>query len=290
AGSFRPLGATLVPTGDDRGRLVVHWGPHEWAADFTVVREPSDAAAVLLQPGASFRDCLSCPELVVQPEGRLALGRYEVTREEYAAFARATGYDADAGCYVLQVAPNDRGEPSASILREDASASWRYPGFWQAGRHPVACVGLDDAQAYVAWLTRTTGATYRLPTDTEWKQAAQGTRGECAANGADVSLKQYLDLRFHVTFDSLLACEQSDGAATTSEVGSYPPNEAGLFDMVGNVWEWTGDCWKDDCGLRVVRGGSWFYGPKDLHIDAGRFGSVGARYSNGGFRVARTLD
>ena len=61
AGSFRPLGATLVPTGPDRGRLVVHWGPHEWAADFTVVREPSDAAAVLLRPGAVFRDCPSCP-------------------------------------------------------------------------------------------------------------------------------------------------------------------------------------------------------------------------------------
>ena len=60
--------------------------------------------------------------------------------------------------------------------------------------------------------------------------------------------------------------------------------------MVGNVWEWTGDCWKDDYSLRVVRGGSWFYGPRDLHVDARRMGRVGARYSNGGFRVARTLD
>ena len=141
AGSFRPLGATLVPTGDDRGRLVVHWGPHEWAADFTVVREPSDAAAVLLRPGAVFRDCPSCPELVVQPDGRLALGRYEVTRGEYAAFARATEYARGGGCYVLQETLNERGEPRASVLREEASASWLYPGFWQADRHPVACVG-----------------------------------------------------------------------------------------------------------------------------------------------------
>ena len=191
---------------------------------------------------------------------------------------------------MLQETLNERGEPRASVLREEASASWLYPGFWQADRHPVACVGLHDAQAYVAWLTRTTRATYRLPTDAEWEQAAQGAHGECAANGADLSLKQYLDVRFDATFGTDLACEASDGAATTSEVGSYPPNRTGLFDMVGNVWEWTGDCWKDDCSLRVVRGGSWFYGPKDLHVDARRMGRVGARYSNGGFRVARTLD
>ena len=198
----------------------------------------------------------------MQPEVRLALGRYEVTRGEYAAFARATGYAraADATCF----------------RQPRMTGASRMPAFFLKTRPPPggipASVRLTGIPLRVGvcttrtrmwqWLTRTTGATYRLPTDTEWKHAAQGARGECAANGADVSLKPYLDVRFDATFGTALACEGSDGAATTSGAGSYPPNGIGLFDIVGNVWEWTGDCWKDDCRLRVARGGSWFYGPK----------------------------
>ena len=95
------------------------------------------AADPRLRPGDVFRDCESCPEIVVLPGGGLALGRYEVTVGEYRAFASATG--AGAGdCF-------------------GGGYSWRDPGFPQTDRHPVTCVSWDDAQAYVSWLSRTTG-------------------------------------------------------------------------------------------------------------------------------------
>ena len=110
------------------------------------------------QPGEVFRDCDGCPEMVVMPGGRLALGRYEVTVGEFRAFASATGGGGDH-CW--------RGD------------SWRDPGFPQTDRHPVTCVSWDDAQAYVSWLGRTAGAEYRLPTEAEWERAAAGSQRGC---------------------------------------------------------------------------------------------------------------
>ena len=97
-------------------------------------------------------------------------------------------------------------------------------------------VSWDDARAYVSWLSRTTGATYRLPTEAEWERAAAGSPTGCG--------------------DRVLAFLDGSGEGTC-EVGTSGTNAAGLSDMVGNVWEWTSDCWEGDCGGRMVRGGSW---------------------------------
>ena len=121
------------------------------------------AADARFAPGATFRDCEVCPEMVVLPGGRLALGRYEVTVGEYGAFASATGAGAGGGCFALG----------------DVGDSWQNPGFSQTDRHPVACVSWDDAQAYVSWLSRTAGVTYRLPTEAEWDRAAAGSQRGC---------------------------------------------------------------------------------------------------------------
>ena len=98
--------------------------------------------------------------MVVQAGGTLAMGRYEVTVGEYRAFASATGGGAGGGCTTF-----------------GGGDSWRDPGFAQTDRHPVTCVSWDDAQAYVSWLSRTTGVTYRLPTEAEWDRAAAGVAG-----------------------------------------------------------------------------------------------------------------
>ena len=195
------------------------------------------------RPGEVFRDCDECPEMVVMPGGRLALGRYEVTVGEYRAFAAATDGGGD-DCI--------------------GSDSWRDPGFLQTDRHPVACVSWDDAQAYVSWLSRTTGARYRLPTEAEWERAAAGSQ-----RGCDI--------------------ERTRNRGTCS-VGSYGSNAAGLSDMVGNVYEWTEDCYEGDCFRRVQRGRSWSGYAVDMRPGA-RFGAIaGFRYFTNGFRVARTLD
>ena len=115
-----------------------------------------------LRPGEVFRDCDECPEMVMLPGGRLALGRYEVTVGEYRAYASATGGGAGDDCVTLS-----------------DGDSWRNPGFSQMARHPVPCVSWDDVQEYVSWLSRTTGATYRLPTEAEWERAAAGSERGC---------------------------------------------------------------------------------------------------------------
>ena len=199
-------------------------------------------------PGEAFQDCEVCPEMVVLPGSVLALGRYEVTVGEYRTFATATGSGAGAGC---------RG----------GGASWRDPGFPQTDRHPVTCVNWNDAQAYVSWLTRTTGVTYRLPTEAEWAQGAAGARPGCDRLGTRGT--------------------RPDG---TCSVGTYGPNTAGLSDMVGNITEWTADCFDGDCSRRALRGGSWLSDAEYLRPSARGGSPAGQRGSLAGFRVARPLD
>ena len=192
------------------------------------------------RPGEVFRDCAECPEMVVLAGGRLALGRYEVTVGEYLAFASATGGGAAGGC--LTVVDGD---------------SWRNPGFRQTDRHPVTCVNWEDAREYVSWLSRTTGATYRLPTEEEWGRAAAGTPEQSG-------------------------CGFEPDRQGTCPVGSYGANGTGLSDLVGNVREWTAD--------QVVRGSSWFDSAGYQRPDVRSQSSPRARHSTRGFRVARTLD
>ena len=203
---------------------------------------------VVRRPGEVFRDCAECPEMVVLSGGNLAMGRYEVTVGEYRVFASATDGGAGGGC----------------LTRGDGGDSWRNPGFPQTDRHPVSCASWDDAQAYVSWLSRTTGMRYRLPTEAEWDRAAAGSQRGC---------------------DS-----ERTGNSGTCPVGSYGPNRAGLSDMVGNLWEWTEDCWEGDCGRRVLRGGSWNNNAESQRPGARFWGGPGSRFNAEGFRVSRTLD
>ena len=207
---------------------------------------PASAAEARRRPGEVFLDCTGCPQMVVLPGGRLAMGRYEVTVGEYRAFASATGGGAGGGC-----------------LTFGADGSWRDPGFPQTDRHPVTCMSWDDTQAYLSWLSRTTGATYRLPTRAEWERAAPGSVAGCPA------------------------ASLGDNTGTCP-VGASVPNAAGLFDMEGNVSERTDDCLRGDCARRMVLGASWTYGSEFLRREAR--GRTVARSFSSGFRVVRTLD
>ena len=195
-------------------------------------------------PGHVFRDCETCPEMVVLPRSVVALGRYEVTLREYRAFASAT-----------------------TVGSGDCDGnSWRNPGFPQTDRHPVTCVSSNDAQAYVSWLSRRTGAPYRLPTEAEWERAAAGSQPGCDVLG------------------------NGTAPGRTCPVGQYGTNAAGLSDMIGNVWEWTSDCWEGNCGRRVLRGGSWGNHPDYLQPDARGWSSADNWLVTLGIRVARTLE
>ena len=277
-------------------------------------------------PGDTFKDCDVCPEMVVIPAGSLmmgspqhekdrdedegpvhrvqvpsfALGKYEVTRGQFAAFARDTGYSAGGDCYV------DKGGGDFGKL---SSKNWRDPNFSQTDRDPVVCVNWHDAKAYVEWLGRATGMSYRLPSESEWEFAGRagttearywGNDPDAACKSANVhdrtskSMNRY-DWPHHIC---------TDGHAHTAPVGSFRSNGFGLYDVLGNVWEWVEDCWNDsysgapsdgsawsrgECEMRVLRGGSWSIGPGLVRSAYRGWSGSDDRDLSYGFRVARTL-
>jgi formylglycine-generating enzyme required for sulfatase activity len=231
-----------------------------------------------------FRDCEYCPEMVVVPPGNfimggdryspqhpvnivqaLSIGRSPVTRDEYRRFASENSRD---------------------------SGEWQKLDFAQTGRDPVVNVSWDEAEAYVAWLSAKTGRNYRLLSESEYEYAERAgtTTTYWWGDNAD-------ELCLHANGGSC-------GHDGTVPVGSYPANAFGLYDMAGNVSEWTEDCWNDsyagapddgtawiagECGRRVLRGGSWD-GVSEYLRSTVRFGyDTGFRGYSEGFRVARTL-
>jgi sulfatase modifying factor 1 len=237
----------------------------------------------------------SAPLHAVKIARPFALGEFLVTRKQYAKFAEETGNFA-AGCNALPL--------DGTAWKFDPALSWRDPGFAQADNHPVVCVSWDDAVAYTHWLSEKSGRIYRLPTEAEWEYAARagssagryfGDAPICEfANVRDQSKKQL--------YSTGQFSECNGGFPNTSPVGSFPPNGFGLYDMLGNTWEWVEDCWNKsyigapvngsardnaNCEVRVRRGASWNSDHRSLY-NAGSRGAARAyeRAEIWGFRVA----
>ncbi|MEN9774026.1 MAG: hypothetical protein RL322_1096 [Pseudomonadota bacterium] len=285
------------------------------------------------QSGSVFRDCAHCPEMIVLPAGtfnmglnealgeadwmpegirnrtlparsidlpRFAIGRYEVNVAEYRAFSMATQRPLKPGCEVW--ADGD--------WTSDASRSWQNPGFPQDDSHPVTCVGWRDAQDYVAWLSAQTGHAYQLLSEAQWEYAARaGSAAIRTVIGDETSsfclFGNVLD-RSAVSAlsggDQLWRAECDDGYRNTAPVGRFRPNAFGVYDMIGNVFEWLAGCMDEsavdgsnldgsanllDCSRPVIRGGGWMDAPILTH-PALRWGFAGDQpLFTVGFRVAR---
>ena len=235
---------------------------------------------------------------------RFWLSKTEVTRGQFRAFVEDTGYRPGRFCW---------GYDPQQKVRFLARNDWRNPGFEQnSDDHPVVCVTWHDAQAYVKWLSRKTGKRYRLPSEAEWEYAAragtttsrywgQDNKDACLhANVADQTGAAAIGWNAG-NEKQVFPC--TDGHAFTAPVGRFKPNAFGLFDMLGNAWEWTedhysasyegapndGTAWKaGEFNLRVLRGGSWYGGPWRVRsADRSRGGAADRDYG-AGFRVART--
>jgi formylglycine-generating enzyme required for sulfatase activity len=201
----------------------------------------------------------------------------------------------------------------AGILwRFDPRADWRHPGFSQTNRDPVVCVSWEDARAYVRWLnTKTAGQAegpYRLPSGAEWLYAARGgIRNAVAYYWGHLPSHEYANYGLDFCAPCGQAKQGRDQWDYTSPVGSFEPNSFGLFDMTGNVWQWTDDCShaeptvsadgsavkEGDCQVRLLFGGSYDDDPFTEQIDKIGANSnpyaIGIRNYANGFRVARTL-
>jgi formylglycine-generating enzyme required for sulfatase activity len=193
-----------------------------------------------------------------------AIGKYEVTYEEYLHFATATGrpppYDED----------------------------------WGRGRRPVIDVSWEDARAYARWLGEQTGAPYRLPSEAEWEYATRAG-SESAYWWGDEAGNNHANCS---------DCGSRWDAVQTAPAGSFAPNHYGLHDAAGNVSEWVQDCYFDsyegasedssaqaqqDCERRVVRNGDWNTRPEKIRSAARAWLKPLIRNNSTGFRVARDL-
>jgi formylglycine-generating enzyme required for sulfatase activity len=287
--------------GDDKKRADADAARKKAVAD-----DARDKAAPDLKPGSVFRDCTECPEMVVVPAGefmmgspvnednrstdegprhkvtiavRFAVGKFEVTFAEWDACVAA------GGCTGNQT-PNDQG--------------------WGRGKRPAINVSWDDAAQYVAWLSSKTGnTTYRLLTEAEWEFGARAGTSTLAphtlfATGPTISADE---ANYNGDYLSGIG-KKGVNRGKTIEVGSFSANAFGLHDMHGNVFEWVQDCYKDsydgaqtdgsavtsgDCGLRVLRGGSWIGSPRALRSAYRYKARTDFRRSDTGFRVARSL-
>ncbi|UXI69911.1 bifunctional serine/threonine-protein kinase/formylglycine-generating enzyme family protein [Tahibacter amnicola] len=231
------------------------------------------------------------PELVLVPaviDGRsldhaFAMTRNEVTRGEYAAFAKATGR-AEANCR----------EPM-KILSRFRKLSWRNPDFVQQENEPVVCVSWQDAFAYARWLSQRTGATYRLPTESEWQHATHSI-----GRGNICELGNVADSTMGGRFTLADRHKCNDGNAHTASVGRYRSTALGINDLVGNVAEWTLDCGAggaldrlmkpDACPERIFRGTSWRDGPNDSTSTRRGSSDPDIGYTTVGIRLVRELD
>jgi formylglycine-generating enzyme required for sulfatase activity len=275
------------------------------------------------QRAREFKECSACPEMVGIPSGTFAMGspssesgrfdaegpqhyvsvrafaigKYDVTTDEFLRFLRETGYQP---------------LPCNSILNE----SWRSPGKGLAyppydtmpARWPAVCLDWKDASAYIAWLNRKVrsertelaqrSGPYRLPSEAEWEYAARaGTKtsrwwgNELGSGNANCN-----------------GCGSSWDYKVLSSVDSFAPNPFGLYGMLGNAWQLTADCWHPSyvgapkvgtpwispgCVKHVIRGGSWDNVPLFVRAAArSGAGPSGGEYdysSLTGFRLARDL-
>jgi formylglycine-generating enzyme required for sulfatase activity len=291
----------------------------------TLVEQIPRAAGVMTpgRPGMVFQDCAECSPMRVLPAGRfkqgaadddlsaspvekpqhvvdlaapLAVSTNDVTVGEFGRFVAETGREMN-GCDVYD-----------GSWHVQANASWSNPGFEQTANHPVTCVSWNDAVAYAQWLSAKQGHAYRLPSASEWEYAARGgldavrpwgrESDACAmANVADRSAaRRYPGW-------SVFACE--DGHVNTAPVGSFQANAFGLNDMLGNLFQWTQDCWRadyvkaptdgsarsdGDCAQHELRGGSWFSTPRFVSASHRNRFAADYRTSSVGFRLVRMVE
>lgn len=270
----------------------------EHAADALIILEHLDLA-----PGKVFRDCAGCPAMVVVPAGAFWQGS---TEDDTAAAAN------EKPRRLVEIA-----RPFAVGIHEVTFQQWDLCAAdggcpprlehndWGREDRPVIMVSWNDAQQFVDWLGKKTGQDYRLPTESEWEYFARAGEEGQWLGGAPPSLCAHANiagaesgLRWQ-----LEAC--ADARATgTLPAGSLRPNGFGLYDVIGNVAEWTADCmslsyldaptdgsaWtRGICSSHITRGGSWLTGGRESRL-AARF-SLGNADRNDftGFRVVRTV-
>jgi formylglycine-generating enzyme required for sulfatase activity len=247
-----------------------------------------------LKPGVSFKDCATdCPEMVIIPAGSFAMGSpetesgHQITEEPQHKITITKPFAVSK--FEVTFAEWD-----ACAAHGDCRTHVSDHGFGRDGQ-PVINVSWDDAQRYVAWLSGVTGKTYRLLSEAEYEYAARAGTQTAYPWGDEIGINKA----------DCAGCGSRWDVAQTAPVGSFTANQFGLYDMVGNVWEWVEDCLHEDyndapvdgsawmtggdCGHHRLRGGSWSSARDELRSANRGRSAADNRLEIIGFRVGRTL-
>jgi formylglycine-generating enzyme required for sulfatase activity len=246
-----------------------------------------------LKPGDTFKECAkNCPDMIVVPAGEFTMGSPATERGRY---------DDEGPRHKVTIA-----RPFAVSKFDVTFADWDAcvsvggcpevnDNGVRRGTRPVSNVTWDDAQQYVAWFFKMTGKPYRLLTEAEWEYAARAGTTTAYPWGNEIGKGN----------GNCSGCGGQEDDQKISPVGSFRPNTFGLYDMVGNVWQWVEDCGHKDyngaptdgsawtvrnCYQRVVRGGAWNNAPRPLRSAVRFTHSPVSRLRNLGFRIGRTLN
>jgi formylglycine-generating enzyme required for sulfatase activity len=285
-----------------------------------------------------FRDCADCPEMKIVPAGSFvmgtdetivdkvkwstdierqrltwetprmpvtfaqpfALGVFEITRDQFEAFIKATARKIEPGCTLWK----------GDWIRS-SDQTWDKNDLDQRGDHPVVCIDWVDAQAYADWLTLKTGRTYYLPGNAQWEYAYRAGTTTPYFWGDDpediCAYGNVADAGLTAKHKDRPAFSCTDKFLYTAPVGMKQPNPWGFYDMTGNVWEWIADCWTTDnkaqradgaaiqagdCTQAPLRGGAYGTGPKFTRSSSrgGPDPRTGARQGWIGFRIAAVAE
>jgi len=259
---------------------------------------------LVMRPGKRFRDCPECPELIVVPAGSFVQGSSEAAPEGLAMErpSRTVNIPEPLGVGIFEVTL-----AQWDACYEDGACTRRLEdNDWGRGDRPAIMVSWSDTQEYLQWLSDRTEKVYRLPSESEWEYFARaGEEGDWLGGGRS-SLCDFGNIAGEESgFEWRHQACPDPIPAGTAPAGTFRPNAFGLYDVIGNVAEWTADCmnlsyldapvdgsaWgRGLCSSHMTRGGSWLTGSKDIRLSS-RFNlKNGDRNDFTGFRVVRRID
>ena len=245
--------------------------------------------------GEVIQDCPKCPKMVYIPAGSFRMGDIQGGGDDYEKPVHRVSVQAFLmSATEVTFAQWDACVAAGGCDDSDPRSAGGDNG-WGRGSRPVIEVSWEDAQQYVKWISAKTGEQYRLPTEAEWEYAARaGSESKYSWGNSIGKNKANCD-----------GCGSRWDYSQTAPVASFTANAFSLYDMHGNVWEWTQNCWNVSyrgapsdgsawlsgrCGSRVLRGGSWNNNPFNLRSAYRTRYTTGGRSFNVGFRLSRTLD
>ena len=249
---------------------------------------PPKAAVAAAKPGPhDIQDCPACPLLIAVTPGNFVMGIDTDDASEKPAHRVTISHSYALSKYAATVSQWNACVAAGACPRLSNENN-------SAPNAPVRDVSWDDAQQYVKWLSKISGKPYRLPTEAEWEYAARG--------GTETRYWWGNEMRKGTA--NCKDCGPPWRVEAPDDVGSFPANPFGFYDMAGGVWEWVSDCWHNsyknapndghswdepNCQTRVIRGGSWRDGAGYM-LTATRFKyDSSVRYNANGFRVARDM-